>query len=76
MGKPQIAIRFGALAPKLKVQVKEQGYKYPHQTGIDFFQLRADQITGLHLTSILTEAEARKARQRLLKRLIKTLASL
>ncbi len=56
-------ITFGALAPSLK----EQGVSGPY---VDSFQKDADAIAHLHQRLILTDAEARKARKRLMVNII------
>lgn len=56
-----IGVHFGALAPMIHEQL---GVPLAIMIGP---QHRADEITGLHVESLLTDSEARRARTRLMK---------
>lgn len=63
-----IGIRFGALCPPLAEQLQ-----LPRRR-LRYLQECADGITALAVGELLTAAEVRRARRRLLKRILKTFA--
>ncbi len=61
-----IRISFGALAPPIDEQLREQGFKLdldplPRR----HLQRGADEVSRLHVRGILTESETDKARKRI-----------
>lgn len=62
-----ITIEFGALCDPIKKQLQDQGVS--EMTGIDLLQSRADAISQLHIAGLLSDSEARRARNRLMKNL-------
>lgn len=62
---------FGALAPRLKVQLA--AYWPKHQSTILQWQLDADAVTRLAVRRLLTDREVARARQRLVTRMEKEL---
>jgi len=60
-----VEISFGALAPKLTVQLKGA---LPHRE-LKVFDDVAHAIIDLHIGGILSDGEAHKARRRLLKKI-------
>jgi hypothetical protein len=58
-------VRFSPLAEPIKKQLKEQRIKL-HPAKIDYFQKVANAITLLTVHGLLTEAETKRARSRLL----------
>lgn len=63
----KVQIHFGAMCKPLKDQAAEQGFEI---IDVSFFQAHADRITYLKVARFLTEAEAKRARDRLMKRLV------
>lgn len=61
----EIAIRFGASAPTIEEQLSNQSVDFDADE-VERFQARADAITTLHLSSTLADAEAKRARERLM----------
>jgi hypothetical protein len=55
-------IHFGVFAKSIRDQLREYGYNGKACPGL---QAKADAITRLYVTSILTEGETKKARKRL-----------
>lgn len=66
-------LRLGAISPPIDKQLAEQGLRFdpPPPAGNNHWQKNADAITDLYIRELLTEAEATKARQRLLKGIAK-----
>ena len=60
-------IILGALADDLSVQFEKAQVQYIGKTSLDILQKSADAISLLSIRGYLSEAEARKARQRLMK---------
>jgi len=58
-------IILGALADDLSVQFEKAQVEYIGKTPLDIIQRSADAISLLSIRGYLSEAEARKARQRL-----------
>jgi len=68
--KTQIGIHFGALAPKLKEQLKSfqlDDMKLQH------IQLDADAITRLLIRGLIPDSVAHKTRQKLIKNITKSI---
>ena len=63
-GRTELEIRFGALAPKLRRQLEQQGLFVPRLTQ---HQHDADAIARLFLRGMLTPGQTEHARRRLLK---------
>ena len=63
----KIEIHFGALAPKIRKQLHEQGIIYP--IGRDWWQQHANHITSLLISGIITDADAHRARKRIMRRI-------
>ena len=60
-----MCIYFGAIAPKLSEQIK----------GLDpLFERDADDISRLYVRGLLSESTARKARERLIRKIQKSMA--
>jgi len=59
-------IVFGATAPPLRVQLASMK---PKRVALIFEQEDADAITRLHIHGLLTDAQARQARQKLTRRI-------
>lgn len=68
----KVAIHFGALCEPVAKQLAEQGHVVTKKNG-RILQEFADWITMLSLHGMLSEAETHRARQRLLKRIVKGL---
>lgn len=68
----KIGIHFGALCERIDKQLAAQGHVVTKKNG-RILQSFADSITMLSLHGFLSEAETRRARQRLLKRIAKGL---
>lgn len=64
MGERQM-LRFGAFAPKLSEQLEGQLPKRE----LKWLDKYADAVTLLKVQSLLSEAEAKKARRRIIKRI-------
>ncbi len=60
-------IILGALADDLSIQFEKAQVQYIGKTSLDILQKSADAISLLSIRGYLSEAEARKARQRLMK---------
>ena len=60
-------IILGALADDLAVQFEKAGVQYIGKPPLDIIQKSADAISLLSIRGYLSESEARKARQRLMK---------
>ena len=60
-------IILGALADDLSVQFEKAQVEYIGKTPLDIIQRSADAISLLSIHGYLSESEARKARQRLMK---------
>lgn len=60
-------IILGALADDLEKQFKKAGVQYIGKPSLDIIQRSADAISLLSIRGYLSESEARKARQRLMK---------
>ena len=58
----RIGFKFGALSPKLSVQLSEMGYSIK---SIKTFQDDADAITRLVVRGFIPDGAARKARQKI-----------
>jgi len=63
----ELILIMGAMAPSIEKQLQEKGLPVPHNIAI--FEESAFSITLLYLRAILTEAEARQAKQRLVDQL-------
>lgn len=57
----KLELCFGAFAPSIEAQLKD------YNTGVDmhYFQTLADSVTHLDLANLMTEYQAKKARQKL-----------
>ena len=77
MSAMKIGINFGALAEPIAKQLRAQGIRLragQARNGIvGQSQRDADAITRLNVRGILSDGEARKARQRVLKHLVSSL---
>lgn len=62
----EIGLRMGAIAPPIEQQLKEQGFTLKNP---QIYQDQADRISHLNVGGILTDGEARKARQRLFNKI-------
>ncbi len=60
-------IILGPLADDLSEQFKKAGVEYVGKTSIELIQKSADAISLLYIRGYLSESEARKARERLMK---------
>ena len=60
-------IILGALADDLSVQFEKAQVQYIGKTSLDILQKSADAISLLSIRGYLSESEARKARERLMK---------
>jgi hypothetical protein len=68
MSRTRVHISFGALAPPIDKQLREQDCKLdmdPLQRG--YLQRDADEVSRLRVRSILTEGESDKARKRIMQ---------
>lgn len=63
----RLTLAFGALAPPIRDQLAEQGFALP-RIKLAAIEQHAKGITWLSIAGLLTEAETRRARQRLIKR--------
>lgn len=63
-----LEVNFGALAPALLDQVREQGFDLP-EFSADGLQACATAIVRLHLREILSDSEVKRARSRLMKQI-------
>jgi hypothetical protein len=61
----KLVIEFGALAPSLFEQIRLAGYTAP--AGTKWLQEYADAITFLAVRRLLSEAETKRARKRVMK---------
>lgn len=70
--KREIGIEFGALAPPILDQLRAQGVRASILSSVDAlkYQKDADAIVRLSVRGLLTDAEKKAARRRLLKALI------
>ena len=71
--KSEFGITFGALCPKISEQVVSQDLKIA-KAAAAVVQADADAISRLLIRGIITDSEARRARQRLISRIGKMLA--
>jgi len=62
----KFSIRFGLLADKLRVQLKQQGL---HLTNAKHWERRAQGLAELRVLGILTDTETRKAERRLMQQI-------
>lgn len=67
-----LTLRFGALAPTLKVQLSSAGFRIEHDP-VEWWQRLADAVMLLSCQDMLSDAETRRARKRLLKRIVRHL---
>lgn len=75
MSDGKIGFHFGALVPKLKEQLA--GFDITLPVGdLDTLQRAADSITYLSIQDFLSDAETRKARQRLVRRIENLVAAI
>lgn len=65
---------FGALAPHLDEQLRGQGIAIS-PGWIGKYQGHADAIVRLAVAGLITDSEKRRARQRLMKKIVKSLES-
>ena len=65
----QVALSFGALVPRISEQLSDQKLK-AKTNNIIHWQRDADAITRLIIGGLLTDAQARNARRKLLKRIV------
>jgi len=68
-------MRFGAFVPTLAAQIEQQGFKL-RRIDVAHHQRDVDAVTRLAVRGILSEAESRRARQRLVNRIAKTVKPL
>ena len=70
-----IEIEFGALAPKLTEQIKDQtgALSDGQMSDIDTIQKDADAVNRLYVRGVLSEAATRTARKRLMNKIAKVL---
>lgn len=62
-----IVLRFGAMAPPIEDQLRQHGLTSATKMRITMRQRQADAVTLLGVSEVLTSAEVRKARARLMK---------
>jgi hypothetical protein len=70
MENSKLGIQFGALAPKISAQLKQQGFNFVPEKAKRFQELY-EHITHLKFGDILTESEARKAQDKLFAKITK-----
>lgn len=63
-----LGIRFGALCPKIKYQITEQGYTFD-KDHIEHFQKDADALDRLRIRGLISHSEAEKATKKLVKKI-------
>lgn len=63
----KLYIHFGGMCPQLSEQLAK--YNVPNDDKMHVLQVMADSIARLHVTGLLTESEAHKARMRMMKRI-------
>jgi len=68
MSQQNIRILFGAFSPRIEEQLQDQGFKLDMEPlQMVLLQRNVDAVTDLRIHCILTEAEADKARKRILQ---------
>lgn len=67
-----LMLRFGAVAPPLRVQLTDAGFRLGAEP-CEFWQRLADAVTLLSCHELLTDSEAKRARKRLMKRIVRHL---
>ncbi len=69
----ELRISFGALSDSLRKQIKDQGYPPPTMDELAVMQADAEEIARLNVRGLLSDAETRRARNRLMKTLTKAI---
>lgn len=72
MKDQKIGIRFGAMAPSIKEQIKEQGFKID-PTDCAHLQKDAEAITRLRIRGLLTDSACKSAHDKLFKKITSSL---
>jgi hypothetical protein len=68
VSRARVHVSFGALAPTIDEQLREQDFKLDMDpTQRARLQSHVDSVTDLRIHSILTEGESDKARKRIMK---------
>lgn len=70
MQKTTFGLRFGALAPKIKIQLKEQGYSIG-TTDAARLQKLADSVVMLKIHGFLSDSASDVVRKKILKAIVK-----
>jgi len=68
----KIGITFGATAPSLQAQLREQNIA--RFAGLNILQRTADALTMASVQGVLTDTETRRARKRLLEKIREAIA--
>jgi hypothetical protein len=69
-----LKLRFGAMSPTIKQQLKEQGYKMD-ATDCVHFQKDAEAITRLRIRGMLNDSQCKSAHDKLFKNITKSLTN-
>lgn len=69
----KVELQYGAMTEPLKTQLEDQGITVNDVKLISKMQQKADMITKLYLSDLLTERESNKAHDRLHKQIISNL---
>jgi len=69
----EIGFGYGALAPKLAEQAKEQGFMFKKDDESEMFERSRESITWLMFRDIITDSQVNKAFQKLHKQVIRAL---
>ncbi len=65
----KLALIFGALAPKLREQLRDANMKY-ERADTELWQRDADEITRLSIRGLLSDSVTRETRHKLLKQIL------
>jgi hypothetical protein len=68
MNEQKVGLKFGALSPDISAQLNEQRIKYDKQK-VNGFQKCADAITRLRFNDLLSDSQADKCFDKLMKKI-------
>ena len=68
MEQKQFGIHFGAMCDPISKQIKSQGLKF-NKSDMDHFEKQAEAIFRLKISSLISEAIAKKAQNKLFKKI-------
>lgn len=72
MSEQILKIRLGAMSPSVKEQVEEQGFKIDATDSVHL-QKDSEAITRLIIRGLITDSQAKQARDKLFKKIQKSL---